>query len=223
LINTGKYAFSTLTVITSGIRKAYPDSVPILCIYCIIASVSTIYSWVWDVTMDWDLGHAKHNFLRAKLMYTTPRVYYLACIVDLILRAVWAVTLGTTSHTAAFSNPMNTIAAVCEIIRRFIWNIFRLENEHLKNCLQTTATSIPALIASYKQLSSHQIKKHTNSINNNDNLSTDINVNENEIFFSSGRNNDHMHDYEMEEEREEKQREDKEEEVELVSTGMLNV
>jgi hypothetical protein len=60
-------------------------------------------------------------------MYKHPGIYYFSIVFDLILRAVWAATLGINTGDASFSNNMTTISAVTEVIRRFTWNIYRLE------------------------------------------------------------------------------------------------
>jgi len=77
-------------------------------------------------------------------------------VLDLCFRGVWAISLGVTSPSVAFSsNPMYTIAFVTEIIRRFIWNIFRLENEHLKNCQHSNAIALPSLLDTWSSMQPH--------------------------------------------------------------------
>jgi hypothetical protein len=86
--------------------------------------------------MDWGLfdKNAKENtFLREEIVY--KRIYYyLAIAEDLILRFSWAVQLSLTEMGGMTSELVTTFLAPAELIRRFIWNFFRLENEHLNNC-----------------------------------------------------------------------------------------
>lgn len=36
--------------------------------------------------------------------------------------------------TGNYSEWLSTVFSILEVTRRFIWNFFRLENEHLNNC-----------------------------------------------------------------------------------------
>jgi len=102
--------------------------------------------------MDWSLmqPHAEHPFLRTDLGYNNPlvtvpsilsnnKVYYLAIFVDPIMRFSWlfyVIMPGQKQHSAATS----FFIALGEVFRRFIWNFFRMENEHMTNVGQFLAT-----------------------------------------------------------------------------------
>lgn len=60
--------------------------------------------------------------------------YYFAIIEDLILRFIWALSLYLTEMGYVTSDLMTSILSPLEVFRRFVWNFFRLENEHLNNC-----------------------------------------------------------------------------------------
>ncbi|KTF83296.1 hypothetical protein cypCar_00024858 [Cyprinus carpio] len=62
--------------------------------------------------------------------------YYCAIIEDVILRFAWTLQISLTSMTAipSIEDIVVTILAPLEVFRRFVWNFFRLENEHLNNC-----------------------------------------------------------------------------------------
>ena len=65
-----------------------------------------------------------------------PQVYYvLAVIEDLIFRSLWTLNISVGEAGAQFlqGDIIGTILAVMEVFRRFVWNFFRLENEHLNN------------------------------------------------------------------------------------------
>jgi len=90
--------------------------------------------------MDWSLmqPHAKHPFLRMDLGYKNPMVYYAAIILDPIMRFSWlfyVVFPGQRQHSAATSY----FIGLGEIFRRFMWNFFRMENEHMTNVGQFIA------------------------------------------------------------------------------------
>lgn len=60
------------------------------------------------------------------------KFYYFAIVEDFILRFGW--TLSMTPNKYFEREIMLSILAPLEVFRRFVWNYFRLENEHLNNC-----------------------------------------------------------------------------------------
>ena len=103
---------------------------------------STLYTFAWDVTIDWRLGDRHHGFLRERRMFGRQEWYYLAIGADLILRFGWALTLvpGTQSvgnllaKEGGYLEVISTVAlAWAELCRRAMWAVFRLEAEHLHN------------------------------------------------------------------------------------------
>lgn len=58
---------------------------------------------------------------------------------DLIFRLLWTLTVSVGELEIFHSELLKLILSVCEVFRRFIWNFFRLENEHLNNCGQFRA------------------------------------------------------------------------------------
>lgn len=99
--------------------------------------VSTIYAYVWDVRMDWglfDKNAGDNTFLREEIVYSSPGYYYFAIFEDLMLRFGWVLSISLTEMGYIHGDLMVTILAPLEVFRRFVWNFFRLENEHLNNC-----------------------------------------------------------------------------------------
>ena len=99
-----------------------------------------MYRFIWDVWFDWGLGRpwAKHRFLRNELMYGPSFHYYLAIVINFFLRFIWVAILLCKIYLGNLMNQeyMLFLIAFAEIFRRFIWNLYRLENEHLNNCGQ---------------------------------------------------------------------------------------
>lgn len=60
--------------------------------------------------------------------------YYFAIIEDTLLRFVWIASFILTENKLVSGDLMTSILAPLEVFRRFVWNFFRLENEHLNNC-----------------------------------------------------------------------------------------
>lgn len=87
--------------------------------------------------MDWGLFESKapseYKFLREELVYPV-KYYYVVIIEDFILRFGWTLNLSLTEVGAIPPDLITLVLAPCEIFRRFIWNFYRLENEHLNNC-----------------------------------------------------------------------------------------
>ena len=75
--------------------------------------------------------------LRGRRMITKKRYYYIAIVVDLFLRFFWAYTLiPYSANRNAFTvlgMYVAPFAAVAEILRRTMWSVLRLENEHVNN------------------------------------------------------------------------------------------
>lgn len=84
--------------------------------------------------MDWSLGDptAKHKFLRQNLGYKKVWMYYLAMVLDPILRFNW-VLLAVIPLQLQHSAVTSFAVAVSEVCRRGMWTLFRVENEHCTN------------------------------------------------------------------------------------------
>jgi xenotropic and polytropic retrovirus receptor 1 len=51
-----------------------------------------------------------------------------------VLRFAWCFSFLLTEHKIVDSDLMTSVLAPLEVFRRFVWNFFRLENEHINNC-----------------------------------------------------------------------------------------
>lgn len=51
-----------------------------------------------------------------------------------MLRFLWIVTFSLTEMKYVTGDVVTSVTAPLEVFRRFVWNFFRLENEHLNNC-----------------------------------------------------------------------------------------
>ncbi|KAL7240569.1 hypothetical protein ACSBR2_006264 [Camellia fascicularis] len=101
-----------------------------------IASViAAVFSTYWDLVFDWGLlqKKSKNRWLRDKLLVPHKSVYFAAMVLNVLLRFVWLQTMLDYQVSFLHKQTLAAIVAVLEIIRRGIWNFFRLENEHLNN------------------------------------------------------------------------------------------
>uniref|UniRef100_A0A674EBL5 Xenotropic and polytropic retrovirus receptor 1b n=1 Tax=Salmo trutta TaxID=8032 RepID=A0A674EBL5_SALTR len=101
--------------------------------------VSSCYTLVWDLKMDWglfDRNAGDNTLLREEIVYPQKAYYYCAILEDVLLRFAWTIplSLSTVSGIPSAADILATILAPLEVFRRFVWNFFRLENEHLNNC-----------------------------------------------------------------------------------------
>ncbi|XP_075534512.1 solute carrier family 53 member 1 isoform X3 [Dermacentor variabilis] len=118
---------------------SYPSSSshPFFILWILSAVVSSCFTYTWDIRMDWglfDSNAGENRFLREEIVYSSSGYYYFAILTDLALRFGWTLSVSLTELGVIHSDLMVTILAPLEVFRRFVWNFFRLENEHLNNC-----------------------------------------------------------------------------------------
>lgn len=84
--------------------------------------------------MDWSLlqPNANKRFLRDVRGYKSPYYYYLAMILDPILRFNWIFYSIYTSDIQ-HSSLVSFLVGFSEVSRRGMWTLFRVENEHCSN------------------------------------------------------------------------------------------
>lgn len=128
----------SLALITSIIAYIYNLGYPnLLGIWIISSLVSTLYAYFWDLKYDWDLLQldSKNWLLRKYLTFEPRRNYYVVIVLNFIMRLAWVLTISPT--VALYLGNTSLLALVTgsiEIFRRGIWNLLKVEKEHLKNC-----------------------------------------------------------------------------------------
>ncbi|KAG6759692.1 hypothetical protein POTOM_036177 [Populus tomentosa] len=134
LVNLGKYVSAMLA---AGAKVAYEKerSVGWLCLVVVISSAATIYQLYWDFVKDWGLLqiNSKNPWLRNELMLRQKFIYYFSMGLNLILRLAWLQTVLHSSFEHVDYRVTGLFLASLEVIRRGLWNFYRLENEHLNN------------------------------------------------------------------------------------------
>lgn len=98
LVNAGKYTSSLVTLFVYFAFRHYGSNA-LKVAYIFVAIISSSYTFVWDVYMDWGLfrfgkyGGAAygHPFLRPELVYSKVWVYYMAIVLDFVGRFSWVV------------------------------------------------------------------------------------------------------------------------------------
>ena len=132
LVNAGKYSTTFMVVTFATLDNVYssPDAwSPYFYCYIVSAVISSIYTYLWDIKMDWGFftpGAGENKFLREEIVYSTKTYYYTAIVEDLILRFSWAIRLVLRhSGFKQYNELIVSVFAALEVIRRFIWNFFR--------------------------------------------------------------------------------------------------
>ncbi|KAK4712428.1 hypothetical protein R3W88_006941 [Solanum pinnatisectum] len=100
------------------------------------SGVTTVANTYWDLVIDWGLlqRNSKNPWLRDKLLVPHKIVYFVAIVLDIILRLVWMqLVLDIKQLSFLHEKAFLAVVACLEILRRGVWNFFRLENEHLNN------------------------------------------------------------------------------------------
>ncbi|KAL2349213.1 hypothetical protein Fmac_003213 [Flemingia macrophylla] len=101
----------------------------------VTSALAVVQNTFWDIVKDWGLlrKHSKNPYLRDKLIVPRKSVYFIAMVLDVVLRVSWMQLVFELDWSPLHKVAMITITSCLEIIRRGIWNFFRLENEHLNN------------------------------------------------------------------------------------------
>ncbi|XP_004298410.1 PREDICTED: phosphate transporter PHO1 homolog 3-like [Fragaria vesca subsp. vesca] len=126
-----------LTIVAVIMRTAYSHNkdVNFKILAGIFSIVSAVYCTYWDLVVDWGLlqRNSRNRWLRDKLLVPYKSVYFAAMVLNVLLRFAWLQTVLNFNVAFMHRQSMIAVAASLEIIRRGIWNFFRLENEHLNN------------------------------------------------------------------------------------------
>lgn len=148
LVNAGKYSTTFLTVALSSAVSIYKEvkgehSTVLLVFWFLACFGSTCYTLTWDLKMDWGLltfDNSESPLLREETVYPSKAFYYFAIVENTLLRFAWTFSFACTVGGFMDTNILTCVLSVLEVFRRFIWNYFRLENEHLNNCGEFRAT-----------------------------------------------------------------------------------
>ncbi|OJJ48406.1 hypothetical protein ASPZODRAFT_140702 [Penicilliopsis zonata CBS 506.65] len=133
LLNFGKYMFGVLYYVNLSLYRI-DKSDKLQATFITFALLNAVYTSIWDLAMDWSLcnPYAKNRLLRDTLAFRNTWVYYAAMILDVVVRNNWlfyAAFANDIQHSAILS----FFVSLSEVLRRGVWTIFRVENEHCTN------------------------------------------------------------------------------------------
>ncbi|XP_074381158.1 phosphate transporter PHO1 homolog 3-like isoform X3 [Apium graveolens] len=134
-LNGLKYFATIVAVTTRTMYSRSRDSTEWYIIAWAASGVAAAFGTYWDLVLDWGLlqRNSKNRWLRDKLLIPHHSLYFGAMILNVLLRFAWLQTVLDFQVSFLHKQTLITIVASLEIIRRGIWNFFRLENEHLNN------------------------------------------------------------------------------------------
>lgn len=93
--------------------------------------IHALYTFYWDITMDWGLLRVCDGYvLRPTLLYRRW-IYPVAICIDFVIRfaCVAKLTLAIVYHID--SDVIYTMLILSEVLRRVLWNFFRIEYEQV--------------------------------------------------------------------------------------------
>ncbi|XP_024544648.1 phosphate transporter PHO1-like [Selaginella moellendorffii] len=134
LANAGKY-LSAIVAMVMKITYKWSGTAAWKSMFVLSSLCATAYQLYWDLVMDWGLlqKKASNRWLRDKLMFERKSLYYSCMLINTLLRLLWLFSLFHLELGATKSFGLEFILAAFEICRRGMWNVFRLENEHVNN------------------------------------------------------------------------------------------
>lgn len=117
--------------------------------------INSMYSFWWDISMDWSLikvtrttttgsnQQQPSSFVvrfRKHLHFSEPVWYFGAMVIDFVLRTTWSLKLSSHLYVKRLEGSIFMMEFL-EVIRRWVWVIFRMENEWVKRSHTTLPSS----------------------------------------------------------------------------------
>ncbi|GER37591.1 EXS (ERD1/XPR1/SYG1) family protein [Striga asiatica] len=135
LFNALKYSTAVPVIFLSALKyHVFPEKWTNIYrpLWLLSSVLNSLYSFYWDITRDWDLSCFTRIFKFSKphilsyLLYGRKWVYFWVIGSNLILRCTW--TYKLSAHLRHNYITVFTITLL-EMLRRFQWVFFRVENE----------------------------------------------------------------------------------------------
>ena len=180
-INAGKYFVS---IVSSYLSYIYRGDFTIFCLWVFVAICSAIYSFCWDIFMDWGFfeKNSPNLYLRSKLSFKNIKVYYYAIGTDFIFRLFFVLSISP-EIVYSFIRPefFTLVVLSAEVLRRSLWNYIRVEHKHIEICNNFRATEFIETVF-YEKDGSLQLKSF-NSKKDLDNVNARLNKIKNSEYF----------------------------------------
>jgi hypothetical protein len=116
--------------------------------------VTTLYTFVWDVVMDWGLVTYSGGewVVRDNLLYHKRRWYITAIVLNFFLRWSWTITLTPFDWDTQYETLLIPLLGVGELLRRTLWGCFRVEWEHLQTAKDRAVERVPVFFDNRREM-----------------------------------------------------------------------
>jgi len=136
LVNAGKYGVGIISYFFYFLWRHHGSKLQgaSFALYCLCTTASSLYGLAWDFLMDWSVfqRRAKYPMLRSELVYLNHiPLYYFAIVSNILIKFCWVMYIPQGGQLDATAKSF--IVGMLEMLRRWQWNFYRLENEHLGN------------------------------------------------------------------------------------------
>ncbi|KAJ6749608.1 hypothetical protein OIU85_000263 [Salix viminalis] len=127
--------FCTILAVSTRTAYSFEKGLGWNIIAWIFSVIAAVYGTYWDLVMDWGLLQTQSTnwLLRDKLLIPYRSVYFGAMVLNVFLRFAWLQTVLNFQVPFLHRQTIIAVVASLEIIRRGLWNFFRLEYEHINN------------------------------------------------------------------------------------------
>ncbi|CAG8597994.1 11128_t:CDS:2 [Dentiscutata erythropus] len=103
-------------------------------LWIIAVAVNSMYSFYWDVAIDWKLSFFTPHKSKLRQRFSFEKsIYYIAIFLNFLLRFTWSLKLSSHLHIIDHLKPSVFLMECLEVTRRWIWIFFRLESETMEN------------------------------------------------------------------------------------------
>ncbi|EPY50086.1 SPX/EXS domain-containing protein [Schizosaccharomyces cryophilus OY26] len=133
LVNALKYMFTACTQMLLSLWRRNAGLKYQIC-YTVVAAINSLFSYTWDITMDWSLFIRKNHrweFRKHRLLKNIWP-YVLAMIINFVIRNYFIFYSIFPNHIQ-HSSGLSFFFTLAEVFRRCMWNVLRVENEEIYN------------------------------------------------------------------------------------------
>jgi len=120
--NAFKYATGIIVVFASTNKRSGGSSV----LFWASVLLNSLYSFYWDIRMDWGLFTSTRTIIRENRRYDKVW-YYVAVALDFVLRISWSLKLSASYGLLFDGEYSSLLSQVLELFRRTMWTCIRVE------------------------------------------------------------------------------------------------
>lgn len=106
-------------------------------VFISMSFVSLIYSYTWDIVMDWGLLRSSEpgTYGLRPVIHFSRAFYYYAMVADFVLRCTFLIPafINVKGYPWLTTIGYGTLIAILELYRRWFWSLLRIENEQVHN------------------------------------------------------------------------------------------